>query len=374
MDDCAKPTALTRPVMRYALHDAAEQNNVALLEMLLAERQRQVDSDAMEGPPIDVNERDSSGCSPLHVAILRAAADAALWLLHNGASVRARCNGSPPLQMLVAMGAIAENVNFVTVTLANLLALMPDVVLIVDDVGRTGLHIAAATGQLAATQAILDAARTLNHASDAPAPLISLVRAVDKYGATALHAAAASRSLAVVQCLIAEVHDSDLINAIDENGDTAAHIAARGGWLQGLDMVRPQLNVARNRAGDTVDDCLSAEGFPTGAVNANDVFIGIDSSFAPISNPGTLILTHEACSAHFTCETPVTRRTSDVPPENTVRLDALLAPLHGSLRASEFDAPKTLLLESAPPVTVSLRSICSMCIACIAIHVQASAL
>ena len=65
----------------------------------------------------------------------------------------------------------------------------------------------------------------------------------------------------------------------------------------------------------------------------------------------TLVLTHEACRAHYTCDDPITRRTGGVPPENTARLDTLLAPRAGTLRAAEFDG-RTRVCDGAPPATV----------------------
>lgn len=59
--------------------------------------------------PVDVNEKDNFGCTPLHVALHARQLPAARLLLDSGASVGKRTEGSTPLHVALAVGSLAPH-------------------------------------------------------------------------------------------------------------------------------------------------------------------------------------------------------------------------------------------------------------------------
>ena len=374
--------SLRRPT-KYALHDAAEVNDVTRLSALIAAEPGEDDV------ILDINEKDPAGCTPLHVAILNSALESAKELLLRGASIKARCNGSPVLHLLLAMGAIPRNAEFVARMLPLLLALEPDLSA-TDDSGRTALHTCSGLGLLSAAQLIFKKG----------IPELYLV-ATDKFGSSALHAAAAGKHKAMVQwLLVAGCSASDA----DGVGDTPAHAAAKAGWQEGMELLLSAAASAKAKEGEVITAPASAssnESFPAGEV---DVHMGGDApvadatpadgygpvetvnTSAPLSGgavpdgprnwqgltprqclmpllpaqsgsastsgacapPHTLVLTHAVCADHYTCAHPIARTAAYVPPENTLRLDTLLNPLNGTLRTADLVPAATAAAESTP--------------------------
>lgn len=321
--------SLRRPT-KYAIHDAAEANDVTRLTSLL-DGEVDPSSDVI----LDINEKDPAGCTPLHVAILSASVESARELLLRGASFKSKCNGHPPLHLILAMAAVPDNADGVARMLQLLLALEPDLSA-TDDVGRSALHICGALGLVAAAQTIYKSG------------VSDLLRScTDKFGATALHAAAAGRHADMADWLLSV---GCLPCDQDGVGDTPAHVAAKAGWREGLEMLLHKAAVHPVSRGTAAGAAAAASASSISAASSetcDDVRMGgagASSGGAPsyagprnwagltameclppplpglpgAPGTGTLVLTHAVCADHYTCAHPVTRTAAYVPPENTV--------------------------------------------------------
>ena len=342
----------TRPA-RYALHDAAERADAALLTRLLTAPPIDDDADA---EIMDVNEKDPAGCTPLHVAVLAAAGGSTIpLLLAHGAGVKTRCNGSPPLHALLSMGAIPANGAFVTATLATLLALKDDVTASLDDTGQSWLHVVARLDQAPAADAIAAAIsrKAAAHTSFTRPPPRLDVDATDKRGRTPLHAAAAGKAGGMLAWLLARGAQPGVADAA---GDTPALVAARVGWGEGLRTLTSGAAASRhtltdagrvggggegghesgvlggvggsegasaaslltaggisgaslfNHAGETAAGILAAVLGPVGGSAVAPVAGSSSSSSAGggVCGTSTALITHEVCWEHHTCE-PINR-------------------------------------------------------------------
>ena len=243
MDGCGQGEAgLERPPHRYAIHDAAEADDVAALAALLAaENSDEYRPGGADVVILDKNERDNSGCTPLHVACMHTAPRALAMLLAAGAKVNVKCNGSPILHLLAALWAVPRNAAFVEDAVAAVTGAGADT-LATDDMARTWLHIVAAVGAeplapriAECTRAAAAAAASAGLASAAAASAaggLPELNAVDKRGYTPLHYAAAGRHGGMVAWLLAAGANGAATDAA--RGDTPAHLAARAGWSDGL--------------------------------------------------------------------------------------------------------------------------------------------
>lgn len=317
---------------RYALQDAAERGDVGALQEILEPQVDLVNNPqaALALPFVDINAKDNTGCTALHTAVLFRRLEAVRFLISKGAKLSAKCNGSPLAHILLSMASVTGNYGFALLILKDVLAAGLDLSTS-DDLGRYILHIAALHG-------LREFAETIwSHAS--AKEKVDLA-AVDRTGASALHTACEARQGGMVEWLLSV---GASVVAVDKLGDTPAHTAAKAGWREGVTLLQKQgveLGV-RNGAGLTVEDVFTSHCLPSPGS----------------STPQTLIMTHQDCMHHHTVRPPITRETPYVPPENTVRLDVLLNPVYGTLRAKELvgTPERARIVYTAPPCKVRAR-------------------
>jgi acetoin utilization deacetylase AcuC-like enzyme len=319
---------------KFSLHEAVERGDAGAVSAILAPpRAEGVEgADAMFPPmPLaDVNGRDNTGCTPLHTALLFRQLDTMRLCLLHGAKLGLKCNGSPLLHIVLALAALPGNANFCLAAAQALLEAGVDAAS-VDDLGRAPLHVAALHG-------CVDLAGVIW--AHAPARERSDLAFADRTGATPLHTAAEARQKGMLQWLCSV---GAPLGAVDKLGDTPAHAAAKAGWLAGVEALRAAGASAESLsgAGYAPAQVLAASAWPAGRPPAPEVC--------------TLIITHEACAHHYTCAAPLTRDSPAVPPENTARLDVLLNPGYGTLRAADVtgSASRARIVDCAPPVKLS---------------------
>jgi transient receptor potential cation channel subfamily A protein 1 len=151
-----------------------------------------------------LNERDHSGCTPLHYAAKEGSLRSIHSLLQLGASINPKNNDNQsPLHLAARYGRFH--------TVRRLLA-SPRGHLIINEMdgeGMTGLHIAAAHGHSRIVQLLLQRGALLHR---------------DHRGRTPLHCSAVGEHIACMQQLLA-VH-SHLLDQVDRDGNSALHLAA----------------------------------------------------------------------------------------------------------------------------------------------------
>jgi ankyrin repeat protein len=305
---------------RYALHDAVERDDEKTVEALLSE---DLDPDydptrPSDVPIIDINERDNSGCTPLHTAVIYRATKCFKALIAHGAKTSPKCNGSPLMHLLISMYALDANRSFILEAVALLLTAKLDI-LALDDMGRSLLHVAAVVGATDVAEMVLNATQHVEVPLD--------LNFTDKLQRTPLHFAAMNSQRGMIDMLLNRGADANLPDAL--YGDLPAHTAAKKGWKEGFDVLLAALTdkTVQNYAGYS-------------AVEA----------FIPATEANTLILTHAACADHHTCAA-ITRQSTYVPPENTARLETLFHPVFGSLRTVDVER-QCETIYGAPPASV----------------------
>lgn len=350
---CSVDERTLERLTRFTLHDCCERGDSERLNALLNQAENDEDYNPGMGTQqtLDINTRDNTGCTPLHTAILFRQVNCIRTCLKHKAKLSLKCNATPLLHMVITMGSIAANREFVLETLPLLLSAGVDVIS-TDDAGRLVQHLIATHGPVAAADLVKAAAGELFN-----------IDAADKQGCTALHAAAESRNEAMLEWLLAGGASASVV---DKSGDTPAHAAAKSGWRAG--MARLMVPVAagdaagqvsvRNAAGLTPEECLAAVVASTPLASSPlshsmEVDGGSDGGAGALSSQtaNTLILTHEVCFHHHTC-TPITRELAYFPPENVLRLDVLLNPVYGTLRSADI-TNRTRLVTGAPPAAMS---------------------
>ena len=178
--------------------------------------------------------------------------------------------------------------------------------------GDVPLHLAARAGRAGAVAALLARAGGWDGTSAAGAR--------NKAKDTPLHAAARAGAGAAAAALLAAAPDA--AGAANKHGLTPAELAARRGHAA----LAATLRGGRG-------------GAPNGAAAA-----AAGATLAPdperLAAPGrvkTLLLAPPECLEHFTSPQPVVRGAPEPPPENLERIQVLVAPGRGCLRAAEFD-------------------------------------
>lgn len=366
----ASEAALARHT-RFAMHDAAEKDDVATLTRLLDAED--ADPDYMPGrsaaEPLGRNDRDNLGCTPLHVATLYAARACFRLLVTRGAKLNSKCNGSPLSHLVLSLVPFPALAAFVSEAVAALAPLAKLDLTATDDVGRSWLHAAAAVDAVDAADAWFAAMSVPSadgSAVGARSPAqTAMLAAADRYGRTPAHAAATAGCARMLLWLQSR---GAPIAAVDMRGDTPAHCAARHGHRQASMCVHARSAVrvharspAFTHSAQVLDQLLAWEPAAGAVENASGVtpsaaFIphatageGGAAAAAP-AQPRTLLVTDPCYMSHHTCM-PAPRPTWSVPPENVGRLDTLLSPINGTLRSADL-APRLDVISEAPPARV----------------------
>jgi hypothetical protein len=168
---------------------------------------------------------------------------------------------------------------------------LPHLASVADDRHDSALHVAARYGASAALSVLLsEFDRTESVAADKPdcqpSALEGLLLARNRTGYTPLHCAALANDPDCVKVLLAACPAA--AHVTDKAGATAQQLAVRRGCA-----------MAAAACSEAAVATTTAEGRSAGAA---------------------LIVTSPDCLAHHTCEAPVVRGLSDVPPENVMRL------------------------------------------------------
>lgn len=348
---CGQSEAELKRHAKYALHDAAERNDVSLIAALTSEEDDEdYNPDRPHSTSLDINERDNTGCTPLQVALLAAAADAVGACLAKGAKINLKCNGSPPTHILLSMYSIPSNREVVLRMLDTLLAANVDMTAN-DDYGRSAFHLAGLYDAVPCAEKIQAKQLQLQlEGIIAPGPLPLDAAAVDKTGRTALHAAVLGRSAAMVAFLLKL--GADVATAEWQYGETALHLAGKLSWQAGYEQLHAacseEVKAMRSFCGKTAAELLAEAAGSAAAVEGGAV---AGAARDKRKEKKTLILSHAICADHHTCA-PINRQLSYVPPENTLRLDTLLAARHGTLM-QEGLLSRCQLLFGAPRANIS---------------------
>ncbi|EQC37820.1 hypothetical protein SDRG_04844 [Saprolegnia diclina VS20] len=186
--------ALHTETAEHPLHDAARENDVAVLESALA------------STPVD--SLDQYKLTALHWACDRAQPDAVAWLLAHGADANAverRLFKRRPLHFAALGGASSSVISMLLAHGADLEA--------TDHYGRTALHCAAHSGNIPVLSCLLQ------HKANA--------RATTSTGQTVLHVAAMNGQGPAVAFLSERL--SDMVAYVDGHGQTAKDLGVV--WL-----------------------------------------------------------------------------------------------------------------------------------------------
>lgn len=184
---------------------AAQDGNLSKLESLFTQRQSKVFAGLFKGP--NINWRDDSGCTALHLAALNGHREAVIFLLHNDASANTPDNaGSFPLHLAAFNGHHEVAKILITRGPSHAVVNEPNMA------GDTALHVASQYGHRYVVQVLLE-----NHAD------ASLRNTKEE---TALDLAAQYGRLSTVQLFL--FYDSALLqNAVHKH--SPLHLAARNG-------------------------------------------------------------------------------------------------------------------------------------------------
>ncbi|KIY91408.1 hypothetical protein MNEG_16556 [Monoraphidium neglectum] len=298
------------------------------------------------------------------------------------------CDGCPPLIMAVCGAAVPARRGAALRIVELLLAAGADVLqrrgavrahcALADDSERTALHWAAEVGFSEAVPALLAAgaaataelARQQQQDAEAmaavaaadggapppelPAPPV-LQELADSCGDLPLHLAARGNHLDVVSALLAhgggdggdgEGAAAAAAAARNKLRDTPLHSAARRGAARAaaaLLAAAPGAAEATNKHGLTPADLAARRGHTELAALLRPSTAAAPAAALPPlrgkADPAlkTLVLAPPECGEHYTAPQPVRRGGPEAPPENTARLDVLLAEAKGSLQAAEFE-------------------------------------
>lgn len=175
----------------------------------------------------------------------------------------------------------------------------------------------------------------------------------------ALHWAAVGGSAEVASVICKRAQPDELavaIMAVDSDGNTPLHCCAYANdeedalrvaaVLLGVDKAPADVE---NLRGKTPTQLADQCGLPALARKLRGEPVG-DVGVADRPLPGALLITHDDCMKHYTAA-DMRRGAAEPPPENERRLDVLLNPAHGTLRAPDLGA--LLTEEPAPRVAMA---------------------
>jgi ankyrin repeat protein len=341
-------------------------------------------------PGVSLNERDDDENTPLHVAIINRKLEHVKLLLEAGASVRLRCDGSGPLHTAISVGALKKHHQFAYECVAALheggadllakdesnhtplfLACMfnlPQIVSYIlnyddglstlnvraDRGGNRPLHAAAkydtpTNPSFSKTAAANATGQPLHHHPDGSVihPISAFPGKIEASRSMQLPAIATADTPPTSEALLTQVlllTNGIEVDALNSLGQSALHVACmRGNWPVARLLLQAGANPnLADRRGYTPGQWAHKRGMPIPNNLATILGDPPASGLVPplrdlIVDPDgtTTLFTHELCILHRTCA-PIRRDSSDPPPENVRRLEALVNADYGILRSGEF--------------------------------------
>jgi ankyrin repeat protein len=195
---------------------AIEQNDIALITKIL------------NNSPSTINQPDSDGQPPLHIAIQEQNLPIAITLLSAGASISSSgYHGWQPLHIAASLG----NLPLVQLCLqhnSNIHSTSAS--------GQTALHKACSSHSVAVVRLLLE------NGADPHLP--------NERGMTPLHIAAHQNQLEIARCLVAE-YGADVL-VVDHMGDTPGEWAGRNGHYEMLEYLREEEERSAKETGEVV--------------------------------------------------------------------------------------------------------------------------
>jgi len=323
--------------------------------------------------PHDLDLRDPDGNTALHVAIHARKLEHIRLLLEAGASPHQKCDYSAPIHTAISIGSITAHKSFAFNAVELLNKHGADLAM-KDDSSHTPLYLATMYNVPSVVGSLLNdsiGVQTLNLKSDRTGgrPLhaaakfdISKVKAVN--GAAIATATGAGNGMgspeagrgstkAILTQMLLGVPGIE-VDAANNYGRSPLHVAAsRGNWViarllltAGAD---PNLKdgrgftpglIAYKRGMPIPVDLIPTLG-PSNIPPSIQMTIEMPPKRDLIIDPEaqTFLICHELCSQHLTCP-PISRNSTEPPPENVRRLSVLLDDEVGILRGAEFDGCK----------------------------------
>lgn len=220
----------------------------------------------------------------------------------------------------------------------------------VDRSGETPFHAAASSNQPDALKLLLSTVEEIHNVlSEAQSAeklelsnlkdgrLTPPVTCTNKKGWTPMHSAAHAGSASCISILCRSNCGKEALALKDQRGLTAKELATRNGYHHVLSAMQENpigsgsFSEIVGRS-DSLQDEQLLHAQPTTGTSASQ----------------TLLLHHEACLKHLTCDPANLRRGRDFPPENMSRLRVLLDEEFGVLKADEFSGSTGTYSADAP--------------------------
>jgi ankyrin len=199
--------------LEYVAADNAPANR---LTRAIEQQDNTLVAEILERDPHTINQPDSDGQPPLHVAIQQQSLPIAIMLLDAGALIESiGYHGWRPLQIAASLG----NLELVQLTLkhdAN--------IHLASSTGQTALHKACSSNNVAVVRLLLEKGADPHIANDR--------------GMTPLHIAAHQNQLEIARCLISEYRVDVLV--ADKGGEAPSKWAARSAHYEMLEYLREE--------------------------------------------------------------------------------------------------------------------------------------